>query len=231
MVERKNFPSAENLASELADSICDALNAAIVAKGSASIAFSGGSTPKKLFQSLSKRDDVNWEKVIVTLVDERWVNESSDRANAKLLKDNLLQGGVAKAKFLPLFSGGESPDADAIARTNATLNGATLPLDVAILGMGGDGHTASFFPGGDNLSAALVESGPTIAMQAPGADEPRITLTLPVLLDAKFLALHIEGEGKAETLKKAMGEGAVEDMPIRAVLRQSKTPLQIFWCP
>jgi 6-phosphogluconolactonase len=97
--------------------------------------------------------------------------------------------------------------------------------------MGNDGHTASFFPGGDTLTEALTGEGPVVAITAPGAGEPRVTLTLGRLLAARALYLHIEGEGKVETLEKAEAEGPIEAMPIRAILRQTQTPLTIYWCP
>jgi 6-phosphogluconolactonase len=97
--------------------------------------------------------------------------------------------------------------------------------------MGNDGHTASFFPGGDTLAEALTGEGPVVAIRAPGAGEPRVTLTLKVLLASRALYLHIEGNEKVETLAKAEAEGPVEDMPVRAILRQTQTPLTIYWCP
>src|SRR5690606_24218232 len=99
-----------------------------------------------------------------------------------------------------------------------------------ILGMGNDGHTASFFPGGDTLDAALSEEGPVLAIRAPGAGEPRVTFTLPRLLRTDGLYLHIEGEEKAEVLEQALGEGPVADMPIRAVLRSGQT-VTVYWSP
>ena len=105
-----------------------------------------------------------------------------------------------------------------------------MPFAAVILGMGNDGHTASFFPGGDTLSEALTSEGPTLAIRAPGAGEPRITFTLPRLLETDGLYLHIEGDEKAAVLDKALGDGPVEDMPIRAVLR-SDAPLAIYWSP
>jgi 6-phosphogluconolactonase len=109
---------------------------------------------------------------------------------------------------------------------------ADLPETFAavVLGMGGDGHTASFFPGGDTLDEALTAQGPTLSIRAPGAGEPRITFTLPRLLRTDALYLHIEGQEKAEVLDQALGDGPVEDLPIRAVLR-SGHPVNVYWCP
>lgn len=228
---RRSFGSKEDLALALAEAVAGHLNDGIERRGIASLAVSGGTTPGKFFAALGKRRDVEWGKVFVTLVDERWVPETSDRSNAGLVNERMLQGPAAIARFIPLYSGGSVPDAAAMARTNALQAKVPMPFDAVILGMGNDGHTASFFPGGDHLAEALSGEGPAQAIGAPGAGEPRVTLTLPRLLQAEGLYLHIEGEEKEKVLERALEGGPVEDMPIRAVLRQTRTPLTVFWCP
>lgn len=227
---RRTFKDKTQLAEALAEAVAANLKTGIKAKGLASLAVSGGSTPMRFFKALGTRADVEWDKVTVTLVDERWVDEASERSNARLVRANLLQGRAAVAHFVPLYQGG-SLDAAAIMRTNAALLNLPQPLDAAVLGMGNDGHTASFFPGGDTLHEALTGEGPAIAISAPGAGEPRVTLTLSRLLAARALYLHIEGEEKVKTLDTALEDGPVEDMPVRSVLRQTGTPLTVFWCP
>ncbi|WEK03111.1 MAG: 6-phosphogluconolactonase [Candidatus Devosia phytovorans] len=229
-IERRSFADKPTLAKELAEAVADRIRNAIAERGVAAIAVSGGSTPGKFFQSLGKTRDIDWEKVIVTLVDERWVDETNDRSNALLVNEKMLQGPAAVARFFPLYSGGDEPDATGVAKTNALL--AELPETFAavILGMGSDGHTASFFPGGDTLDEALSSEGPALAIRAPGAGEPRITFTLPRLLRADGLYLHIEGEEKADVLDTALGDGPIEDMPIRAVLRSGHA-VTVYWCP
>jgi 6-phosphogluconolactonase len=229
-IDRRSFADKPTLAKELAEAVADRIRSAIETRGIAAIAVSGGSTPGRFFQALGKTRDIDWSKVIVTLVDERWVDETSDRSNALLVNERMLQGPAATARFFPLYSGGDEPDATGIAKTNALL--AQLPDQFAavVLGMGSDGHTASFFPGGDTLAEALSAEGPAIAIRAPGAGEPRITFTLPRLLRTDGLYLHIEGEEKAAVLDTALGEGPVEDMPIRAVLRSGHA-VAVYWCP
>jgi 6-phosphogluconolactonase len=217
IAKERLFESRGSLSSALATDVANALQHHVRAKGSSCLAVSGGTTPKLFFETLS-RFDIPWSKISVTLVDERQVPETNPRSNARLVHENLLQNSAAGAEFVPLY---ENPDAENIAT-----------LDVVILGMGSDGHTASFFPGGDNLSEALSpKSGKRIVeISAPAADEPRLTFTLPALLDASLLCLHIEGQEKRDVLNRALAEGPVEAMPVRAVLR-SKKPLTLYWCP
>lgn len=225
---RRDFADKQQLAEALADAVAGNLKAGVAARGVASLAVSGGSTPARFFKALSARTDVLWNKVTVTLVDERWVDESSDRSNGRLVKANLLQGLAGAAAFVPLYQGGPEPDARSASEAQSTV---PTPFDAVILGMGNDGHTASFFPGGDTLAEALAAEGPVVAIRAPGAGEPRVTLTLKRLLATRALYVHIEGGEKVETLRQAEAEGPVEDMPVRAILRQTQTPLSIYWCP
>lgn len=227
----RNFGTKEDLALALAEAVADHLKLGIETRGRAVLAVSGGSTPGRFFAALGKRKDIAWEQVTVTLVDERWVDEVSPRSNAALVNEKMLQGPAASAHFVPLYSGGTSPDAAAIARTAAAVAELPVPFDAVILGMGNDGHTASFFPGGDTLEQALTGQGPVIAITAPGAGEPRVTFVLSRLLNTKGLYLHIEGEEKLKVLERAEEDGPVAEMPIRAVLRQTQTPLMIYWSP
>jgi 6-phosphogluconolactonase len=207
------------------------LSGAIATRGEARMAVSGGSTPALFFDALSQMD-VDWPKVTVTLVDERFVGEDSPRSNAALVKRNLLKKGASAARFVPLVN-------DVAAGMTACVEAADHAvaligrLDAVVLGMGNDGHTASFFPGGDTLVDALdVDTRHhVIAISAPGAGEPRLTLTLHYLLEANFLALHIEGPEKQATLEKALEPGPELEMPVRAVLNRAGQRLQIFWAP
>lgn len=218
MIEAERiFETREALAEMLARDVADELARAIEAKGKAVLAVSGGATPKLFFETLSEMD-IPWSRVRITLVDERQVPETSERSNARLVKAHLLRNKAAAASFIPLFA---NPEAAKVP-----------PFDIAILGMGNDGHTASFFPGGDRLAEALDRSSDKrlIEISAPGAGEPRLTFTLPVLEQAGRLALHIEGAEKKQVLAKALGEGPAEEMPVRALLR-SPAPTTLYWCP
>jgi 6-phosphogluconolactonase len=223
------FADGTALAQALAAAVADDLRAGIAARGQACVALSGGNTPKRFMQALSQQP-LPWDKVIVTLVDERWVPATHERSNARLVQENLLQGPAAAAHFVPLYRPTPEPEAATPALE------ADLPqsFDAMVLGMGADGHTASFFPGGDRLEEALDPSGlaRVLPMRAPGAGEPRITLTLPVLLAATRLYLHIEGAEKQAVLQRALsGEGEGRDYPVRTVLTHVERPIAVFSCP
>lgn len=213
---RKTFDTREALAAALARDVAAALTARVAAKDAATLAVSGGTTPQLFLQHLAGQD-IAWHKVVVTLVDERQVPETSPRSNAALVKKALLQGKAAKARFVPLFEN--------------VAEAAALALDVVVLGMGSDGHTASFFPGGDTLAQALdPETTKSIEeISAPGSGEPRLTYTLPKLLAASTLCLHIEGTEKMKVLERALAGGDVDEMPVRAVLAAA-TPITLYWC-
>jgi 6-phosphogluconolactonase len=225
------FDDGAALADGLAEAVAAALSAAVAARGEACIAVSGGSTPKAFFKALSSKA-IDWSKVTVTLVDERFVAPDTDRSNEKLVKDNLLINAAVSATFQPLYYPAASAEEAAAAATKQTA-ALGCPFDVAILGMGGDGHTASFFPGGSRLAEALDPSTPrgVMTMEAEGAGEPRLTFTFSSLQDARLLVLHIEGAAKKDVLAKAEAPGDEAEMPIRAILRRAASPLQIYWAP
>ena len=126
----------------------------------------------------------------------------------------------APAQFVPLYTGAATPEA-AIADASTRLADLPRPFDAVVLGMGEDGHTASLFPGADNLAAALApKNGQAVmAIRAPGAPQPRLTLTLPALLDARNLFVLFAGPAKRRAYELACSDGPLEEMPIRGVLR------------
>ncbi|MFK7902958.1 MAG: 6-phosphogluconolactonase [Nitratireductor sp.] len=216
----------DELARWLADHIAELLSDAIAKNGVASLAVSGGGTPKLLFVELSKHK-IAWDKVTLTLVDERWVNADSDRSNAKLVYDLFKQNEASELNFLPLFH--DDIDANAI-ETKRGLYEAITPFDVVILGMGTDGHTASFFPGGTTLAVAVDTQTKSllIDIEAEGAGEPRVTFTLPPLVGAGETILHIEGQEKHDVLMQASKLSNADEMPIKHILN-ALPDLRVVW--
>ncbi len=220
------FPSRAELAKTLATTIAGKLSDAIARRGAGFIAVSGGSTPALLFAELSSAA-IDWKKVIVTLIDERLVPADQPRSNAKLVADKLLQGPAAAATFVPLYHGTDDGD-EAASRARAELAKLPWPLDVAILGMGPDGHTASFFPDAPDVAELLAADAAKLVLpvESVTAQEHRLTLTLGKIVEAGFLALHIEGPDKRQVLDSAL---AGEKLPIRAAIDASPRPVEIFW--
>lgn len=227
---RHDFDSPAALAAALAQAVGQNLRGGIAARGGASLAVSGGRTPERFFAALA-RQELDWAKVAVTLVDDRWVPLDSPRSNEALLRRHLLRGPAAAARLVGLVTEAATPE-EGLDDVAARLAALPQPFDAVVLGMGTDGHTASFFPEGDRLAEAIDPAGraPVLPMRAPGAGEPRITLTLPLILAARAVYLHIEGAEKAATLAQALQDGPAAEMPVRAVLRDAAAPPAIYWC-
>jgi len=226
------FGGPDALADALATHVAERLRSAIAGHGQALLAVSGGTTPRQFFSRLASQP-LAWRQVDVTLCDERWVAADNERSNARLVRETLLHGPAAAARFVPLYAQAPDPETglDEIARRVAAL---PLPFDAVVLGMGNDGHTASLFPGGNNLVQALDErcAARVLPMRARSAGEPRVTLTLPVLAGAQQVYLHIEGAEKKTVLEKILQDedgSALE--PVRAVIRHARNPVAIYWCP
>ncbi|MEM1376498.1 MAG: 6-phosphogluconolactonase [Pseudomonadota bacterium] len=230
-IEFHEYDTREQLAEALATGVAGVLGGGIATRGSANLAVSGGSTPKLFFDYLSKTE-IDWSGVKVRLVDERIVPLDNGRSNARLAAEYLLQNNAGAADLIPYAIDQATPEECARA-SEPLMNIKDGRLDAAILGMGTDGHTASFFPKGDRLLGAidLEADHNVIAIRAPGAGEPRLTMTLPFILDARFIALHIEGGEKRRVYEEAIDGTDLLGMPVRAVLLQKVTPIHVFWAP
>lgn len=223
------FGTRDELAAALAARVADTLKAAIASRGVAFLAVSGGTTPGRFFAALSK-EPLDWSKVTVTLVDERFVPESSPRSNAALSKANLLQNEASAAAFAPLFHEAASVELGAEI-ADAALSSLPWPLDAAILGMGGDGHTASFFPDAQELDALLdpASSRLVLPVHSETAGETRLTLTLPALVGAGLVVVHIEGAEKRNVIEAALADDT--HLPIRTVIERAPRAAEIYWAP
>jgi 6-phosphogluconolactonase len=225
---RIEFADGEELAHGLTDWTAERLRAAIAARGVTLLIVSGGKSPARFFDLLSNLD-LDWPRVMITLADERRVADDSPRSNARLVRERLLRNRAQAASFTPLADVRLPPDRE-LAAASARIAHLPSPADVVILGMGPDGHTASWFPGADGLADAMDPGARQLVapIVAPDAPEPRLTLTGRVILRARAIALEIEGEAKLATFATALGPGPEEAMPIRAVLRRAADRLTVF---
>ncbi|WP_448109095.1 6-phosphogluconolactonase [Pseudomonas azerbaijanoccidentalis] len=226
-VSTHEFKSPTLLAEGLALKVTKQLSDAIDAQGTATLVVSGGRSPVAFFQHLAKQA-LDWSNVVVSLADERWVPIEHADSNAGLIKRYLLQGPAAKAQFLSLYSAAANLDQ---AADHADRLLSELPvIDVLVLGMGDDGHTASLFPNSPNLAEALQADGirRCYPMLAPTVPHQRLTMSRALLASAKHKILSISGQSKLTTLDTALAGDDVAAMPIRAFLQPT---LEIYWCP
>ncbi len=217
MLDFLQYPDRETLMENIAEDVADQLSAAIDARGAATLAVPGGTTPAPFLELLSKAD-LDWSKVRVMLTDERFVPETSDRSNTRLLRETLLQNNAAAAQLVPFYKAADTPE-EVLDDLSGAIS-AALPLDVCVLGMGADMHTASLFPEADCLAEGLDLDGTAVLlpMRAPNAPEPRLTLTAPVLRAARNIHILITGPDKKAAFEAAMVDGPTTEAPIRVIL-------------
>ena len=223
MVIERSFDSIEAAASALADNLACCLKTAIASRGQALLAVSGGKTPQHVFSRLSGLS-VDWTRVTVTLTDERWVPPDLQGSNAALVRRYLLQDAAAAAHFIPLYGGEESPLAGQAA-CEARLKTLPQPFDAIYLGMGEDGHFASLFP---NDSAIQVRDGLCVAVPEQPSRMARMSLTVPVIADARNLFLLITGPEKLQKYEQAKLPGSPRELPLRQLLEMKRNSLNVL---
>lgn len=226
-----SYGSISSLDENLAAQIVDVLVAAIAERGEASLVVSGGSSPIGFFQCLS-RFDIAWQRVSIWLADERWVSAQDEQSNQKLVHTHLLQNFAAKARFMPLagehFSSGGSAEHTALGLQQTYEHQSAF--DLVILGMGLDAHTASLFPGIQELVTGLDAASDThfMATQAPTAPHQRISMTLARLINARQIYLHVTGQEKVAVLLDAWRNDDPLNQPIASFLHQGRVPVRVF---
>jgi len=215
----------------IAAHIADALRSAIAARGQASLAVSGGKSPIPMFEAL-REQNLDWAKVSVVLVDERVVPRDHADSNTALVARHLLQGKAAAARFVPFFRElaplFNAEVLDALVRdASERIAALPWPLDVAVLGMGEDAHTASLFPGAPGFARAIATDQRLAWVVPDTAPHARLSFTLSALLAARELVLSISGESKLAVYRRA-AQKADEALPISLVIHQAQTPLSVW---
>ena len=230
-----NAESAEALAERLSDDVAAMLAQAIDEKGDASLVVSGGSTPLPFFKALSVRQ-LNWSKVKITLADERWVPFESEDSNERFVKENLLVNEASGARFQSLYVDGLGAKA-ALPKLETSIATIARPFTVVILGMGGDGHTASLFPDTPGLEDAMdLTSARSVAVLEPASvEQTRITLTRRALLDSSHLVVHITGAAKRNLLNDVLESVAEQAdgnyLPIGRFFEDESRETEVYWSP
>lgn len=232
MATERFFSTRVELLAALSGEIAARISKGVAERGEASMVVTGGSTPAPLYDALAQAD-APWIKTSLTLSDERWVGVEDPASNEGLVRRRLLQGRAAQARLVGLKSAAPTP-AEALGALEQALAAMPRPFDVVLLGMGGDGHIASLFPHAPELTDALdpARSELVCAVHRPGADgsSERVSLTLSALLGARYIAIHIEGEAKRDAYLRSAGHDSLA-APVRAILNQQKTPVEIWWAP
>ncbi len=215
----------------IAAHIASALRAAIAERGRASLAVSGGKSPIPMFEAL-REQDLDWSRVTVVLVDERVVPRDHSASNTGLVARHLLQDAAAAARFVHFF--GELPAQFNAEVLDALVQDATRciadlpwPLDVAVLGMGEDAHTASLFPGAPGYARAIATNDPLAWVVPDTAPHARLSFTLHALLQARELLLSISGDTKLSVYRRA-AEKADPALPVSLILHQTRTPVSVW---
>lgn len=225
-ITEHRFPTIEAAARTLAEELAAVLREALFTRGQGLLAVSGGRTPRQVFEHL-RQLELDWSRVIVTLTDERWVPADHPESNERLVRDYLLQGAAKAATLVPLFGGEEFPEIGQPA-CEARLSALMLPFDAVYLGMGGDGHFASLFPGDP---AVEVRDSRCVAVPASETRLARMSLTVSAILNAKKIFLLFAGADKHAAYARARRPGSYRDIPLRLILLQTQTPVFVLMTP
>lgn len=229
-LQKRFFSNREDLWTELVQVAQQQIELAVQESGRASLVLSGGSTPAPLYKRLATLD-LPWTHLYCTLSDERWVPESDPDSNQAMIQKTLFAAGH-DALFQPLFVPGLKP-VQAEAPLHLNLEAWPRPFDWVLLGMGEDGHTASFFPGAPELAQALDLHSDRLcrAIHPPESKIARMTLTRTALLNSRSIALLVLGDAKREVLERAVQPGPITALPVRSILFQDHAPVTVYWAP
>ena len=214
--EVRSFGDLELLSEAAAREIVAIARASFAARGWFSIALSGGNTPKRTHQLLAERHrgEIDWSQSDILFGDERFVPYDDPRSNYRMARETLLDAaGVAEEHVHPVptnvASVAEAADLyDGTLRRVLPMENGTPVIDLVLLGVGPDGHTASLFPGSPVLdervrSACAVDAPTTVQPSVP-----RVTVTLPVLNAARNVLFLVAGADKRPVLTEVLGGAA-----------------------
>ncbi len=233
-VSEYRFEDRETMMDAVYQVVLSDLDEALRQRAAATLLLSGGSTPAPLYRRLA-RAELDWPGIDVALVDERWVDAEDAASNERLVRETLLHGAAAGARFTGMKNNHPTPFSGE-AECNLAYAKLKTPFDLCLLGMGPDGHTASLFPGADGLEDALNKKLLCAAIRArrsevTGDNLERMTMTPWGLRQSRRLILLISGEQKWRIYEEARQSGASAQLPVSWLIDQSAAPLDVYWCP
>ena len=231
-IEWWEYDDAAELADAIAGDIQFVIESALDARGSAVIALAGGKTPFPAYEKLAKAK-LDWKKVTIVPTDERIVPLGDALSNVTALAKIFLPKG---ARVMPIVPEATADYKAAGRSADALMQDLHWPLDFCLLGVGGDGHTASIFPGPDFDEAlngprerrALGVMPDPLPPEAPVA---RVSLSRAGIVSAKALMIAVTGQAKRDVLERAIEQGPSSAYPIGRVLADVELPIDIHWAP
>ncbi len=236
MIKEFFFEQRNHLLTALVAECQDVLSESISKHGAATLLVSGGTTPAPLYEALSKTD-LNWKKIKIALVDERWVDATHSASNEALARRSLLINNAKIAEFIGMKTDAETA-AKGQSETEERYARLPQPFSLAILSMGNDGHTASLFPQAEGLEAALDLNNTRLTAaitakqsEVTGPNTERMTMTLSALMKTERLIILLTGEDKLAVFSAAQKPGPITEMPIRGLLQQEQVPVELYWAP
>lgn len=222
------FPDSASLALQLATDVAAGLAQALLARDEARLVVSGGKSPVPFFVAL-RSADIHWDKVRITLADERWVAPDDPNSNERLVREHLLKENAATATLIGLKQPLPTAAAGCVTAWREALD-TGMEADELILGMGEDGHTASLFPNMPGIEDAMNPKRwcGLVPARAPVPPTERISLNLSALLSARSIRLQMPGASKRALLEQILATPDAARWPVAAVLNQSKTPVTVY---
>ena len=228
MASFNEFKQRDEAAAALARRIGERLRYAVYRRACASMIVSVAA-PRPLFHTL-RLLPVPWYLVTIVPSDEGWVPVDDDDSNEGMIRRELLPGEPGFANFVSLYRRNRAAP-DSLPDLHASLKEIRRPFDAVVLGMGSDGHMASLFPDSPDIHDALNSDADCVVQAPPRSRHPRVSLTVRSLLDAREVNLLFFGDKKRAVYEDSLRPGPVEQYPVRALVRQERVPVNVYWAP
>jgi len=221
-MQRHVFPDMESLSHAFAEHAATVLQQSLLHQPQAALVVPGGSTPRHYLPALAKCA-LPWDRITITLSDERWVDSDDEQSNERLIKNYLLAHLPANTRFIGLKTQHANPF-DALSAIHHRLNSLPLPLTLTVLGLGEDGHIASLFPG---MNADAFPPDHCIIAAPPAAPSLRVSLSLDMLAVSEHIVLVVTGKTKRQLLDR-VNRSPDPQWPIVWLLQRSNAQIVVF---